>query len=204
MPPGEGPGPITLDGCAVDGCGVGRMTRHLLAKGHGVTVVDNSRDMLSHVPEDAEKICSDIELLRLDRKFDVVLLASCLINTPDESVRLARLTACHRHLRAGGRLLFQRFDPQWLRSAERGRVSMMGEVELGVDEIRRSGDLVAISLRYATQGKRRPHRCGRSISSNSLMQVVMKIIWPCARDIAGVDRHCVRRGRTGMAPYQDT
>ena len=87
-PRGEGPGVITRDGCAVDlyrrmpyrgelellapylpvgcsvlelGCGTGRLTHRLLDKGHDVTAVDNSEDMLRHVSDAAHKVCCDIE-----------------------------------------------------------------------------------------------------------------------------------------------
>ncbi|HST01570.1 MAG TPA: class I SAM-dependent methyltransferase, partial [Usitatibacter sp.] len=80
---GEGPGVITQDGCAVEvylntpyrgeldllsahlpaacsvldlGCGTGRLTRPLLERGHSVTAVDNSIDMLRHVPDGATKV----------------------------------------------------------------------------------------------------------------------------------------------------
>jgi SAM-dependent methyltransferase len=98
------------------GCGTGRLTRRLLDRGHAVTAVDNSEDMLRHVPESADKVCCDIEQLELGRTFDVALLASHLINVADDSVRRAQLAACHRHLSPRGALLFQRFDPEWLRA----------------------------------------------------------------------------------------
>jgi SAM-dependent methyltransferase len=89
---GVGRGPKSRDGCSVDlylklpyggevelfrscipgessvielGCGVGRITRELLARGYRVTAVDNSPEMLAHVPSQACKICSDIETLAL-------------------------------------------------------------------------------------------------------------------------------------------
>ena len=57
------------------------MTRPLLARGCSVTAVDNSSEMLVHVPDGAQKICSHIEELSLRRQFDAVLYASNLINT---------------------------------------------------------------------------------------------------------------------------
>src|SRR5207249_11429649 len=47
------------------GCGVGRMTKELLAKGYYVTAIDNSPEMLAHVPPAAPTICSNIEDLEL-------------------------------------------------------------------------------------------------------------------------------------------
>jgi len=62
------------------GCGTGRITHPLVALGHPVVAVDESPEMLAHV-RDAEKVCARIEHLALGRRFDVVLLASHLINT---------------------------------------------------------------------------------------------------------------------------
>ena len=66
------------------GCGTGRMTRGLLELGHPVTGVDNDPEMLSHVPEAARTVLSDIETLVLQTSYPVVLLASNLINSPDQ------------------------------------------------------------------------------------------------------------------------
>jgi len=173
---GEGPGVITPDGCAVEvylklpyrdelqilapylpsrcsvlemGCGVGRLTRALLEKGFTVTAVDNSADMLRYVPEAATKICCDIERLELNRTFDVVLLASNLINVAQESIRRAQLTACRRHLSQQGVLLFQRFDPNWLRSVQPGPFPSIGEVEISVERAIHCEPIVHMSVRYA-------------------------------------------------------
>src|SRR5487761_722469 len=104
---GTGPGAITNDGCAVEfyallptfgepeivhaaipagasilelGCGTGRILRPLAALGHPVLGADDSADMLTRIT-DLPTVCSSIETLRLDRTFDVVLLASTMINS---------------------------------------------------------------------------------------------------------------------------
>src|SRR5262249_25275206 len=142
---GEGPGAQTRDGCSVElyrllpyggeiglvgpwlgtdvlelGCGVGRLTGPLPARGCRGTAGDDSREMLSFVPAAATKVCSSIEMLDLEARFDTVLLASHLINVPSASQRSAFLAACQRHLRAGGNLVFQRHDPDWLDTAKAG------------------------------------------------------------------------------------
>jgi len=176
---GHGPGPITRDGCAVElylrllyrgevellgsdlaeawsvlelGCGVGRITRRLLATGHDVTVVDNSSEMLELAPRDAAKVCADIETLSLPRCFDAVLLASNLVNVCDLAARSARLQACRRHLVEGGKLLFERFDPDWMRTVAPGLLGTSGSVQMFLDDIRRDGATVAMTLRYEAEG----------------------------------------------------
>lgn len=77
------------------GCGTGRMTRQLVARGYRVTAVDESPAMLARV-RDAETVCARIEDLDLGRRFDAVLLASNLLSTGPER-RRAFLATCARH-----------------------------------------------------------------------------------------------------------
>jgi SAM-dependent methyltransferase len=94
------------------GCGAGRLTHPLADLGHPVTAVDNSADMLAHV-RDATTVLADIETLDLGRRFPAVLLASHLLNTPDDRLRGRLLAACRRHLAADGRVLIQWLPPAW-------------------------------------------------------------------------------------------
>lgn len=170
---GEGPGPQTGDGCSVElyrrvpyygevellapsipgpdvlelGCAVGRMTWRLLTQGYRVTAVDNSPEMLAHVPAEATRVCANIEDLELDSRFDAVIFASCLVNTPGAE-RTALLAACHRHLKPGGRLLFERYDPVWLAKVKVGPLGAMGEIEMHVDRVERAPDHVEMTFRY--------------------------------------------------------
>lgn len=130
------------------GCGVGRITRELLAHGYQVTAVDNSPEMLAHVPAPACKICADIETLAVEATFDAVILASCLVNVPDVVLRTAQLTKCHDLLKADGRLILERFDPTWLSNVRAGPLGNVGQIEMHVDEIHRSGANVDLCLRY--------------------------------------------------------
>ncbi|WP_432937913.1 class I SAM-dependent methyltransferase [Kribbella sp. CA-253562] len=91
------------------GCGTGRITRPLTAAGHRVVAVDESPDMLAHITG-TETVCSPIEQLRLDRRFDVVLMMSFLINAPDAAVRRALLATCVHHVRPDGVVVLQRHD----------------------------------------------------------------------------------------------
>ena len=140
---GSGPGPITKDGCAVDfyallptfgepeivhgavpagasilelGCGTGRILRPLAALGHPVTGVDDSPAMLDRSP-DLPTTCAPIGALRLDRAFDVVLLASTLVNA-DPGTRRGFLATVRRHLRDDGVAVFQQNPPEWFETRE--------------------------------------------------------------------------------------
>jgi SAM-dependent methyltransferase len=135
---GTGPGAITSDGCAVEfyallptfgevelvhaavppgasilelGCGTGRILRPLAALGHPVTGVDDSPDMLARVP-DLPTDCSPIQSLRLGRRFDVVLLASTMINA-DPGTRRGFLATVRGHLHDEGIAVFQQNPPGW-------------------------------------------------------------------------------------------
>jgi SAM-dependent methyltransferase len=172
---GQGPGVQTSDGCSVElyrrvpylgeidllksrlrpgmsvlelGCGTGRLTNALLSFGAVVTAVDNSSGMLAHAPSGARLVHSDIEALRLSERFDLVLLASCMINHFDGAVRAAFLRTAKAHIKPNGRFVFQRYDPSWLRSVEDGSVGQVGNVSILVDAVTRSAGAVEMTLKY--------------------------------------------------------
>jgi SAM-dependent methyltransferase len=149
---GTGPGAITPDGCAVElysrlpvgdepdivaaavpagahilelGCGVGRMTHPLLARGFTVTAVDESQEMLDRVVG-ARTVRSPIEDLDLGETFDVVMLASFLVHAGDPAVRRALLRTCVRHLAPGGCVLIQREGEGWHTDLPRERIDPRG------------------------------------------------------------------------------
>jgi SAM-dependent methyltransferase len=176
---GSGPGARTADGCSVElyrempyfgeledlrpllpagaallelGCGTGRHTRVLLAMGLDVTAVDNAPEMLAALPEGARPVLADIETLELAERFDVALLASCLVNHPDPATRRAFLGAARRHLRPGGRLLVQRHDAAWLLCAPAGTTSTVGPLTIRIEAVERTPPRVSMTLRYDTPG----------------------------------------------------
>jgi SAM-dependent methyltransferase len=179
-PHGEGPGPITRDGCAVElyallpagrepgivhaaipagasilelGAGAGRLTHPLLALGHPVVAVDDSPEMLAHV-RGGETVLGRIETLRLGRRFDAVLLASHLVNTDDDRQRRQFLLACRRHVRGGGAVLLQRHDPAWFDTAAPSRRTEAG-VTFELGDLRRPGPgLLSATVAYQV-GERR-------------------------------------------------
>jgi SAM-dependent methyltransferase len=143
---GTGPGVITPDGCAVElyrllppmgepeivhaaipagaavlelGAGAGRVTHPLVTLGHPVVAVDESAEMLACV-RGAETVQAKIQHLRLDRRFDVVLLASFLVNVPDPALRGRFLETCRAHVREQGCVLVQRHPPAWFDEAVEG------------------------------------------------------------------------------------
>ncbi|WP_328909570.1 class I SAM-dependent methyltransferase [Streptomyces sp. NBC_00234] len=148
---GTGPGTITPDGCAVElysrlsvgdepdviqaavpagasilelGCGAGRVTHPLVARGFTVTAVDESRQMLERV-RGARTVHGPIESLDLaGETFDVVLLASFLVHTSDHRVREGLLRACRRHVRDGGAVLIQREGADYGTNLPRERVDV--------------------------------------------------------------------------------
>ncbi|MER7840473.1 class I SAM-dependent methyltransferase [Streptomyces sp. NPDC096040] len=149
---GTGPGAITPDGCAVElysrlavgdapdiieaavpagahilelGSGVGRMTHPLLDRGFTVTAVDESAEMLERV-RGARTIRSTIEGLDLGEKFDVVMLASFLVNTGDVEVRRGMLRTCAAHVADGGCVLIQREGADYHSDVPRERVDPSG------------------------------------------------------------------------------
>jgi SAM-dependent methyltransferase len=172
---GSGPGAQTLDGCSVElyrrlpylgeldtvqrfltpdasilelGCGTGRHTRMLLEWGLRPTCVDNSPEMLAELPVGAIPVHAAIETVALSERFDIALLASCLINHPNSQTRGAFIGAAARHLRPGARLLLERHDPQWLQGAAVGTVGRAGPAVLSIESVTRVHALVEMKLCY--------------------------------------------------------
>jgi SAM-dependent methyltransferase len=177
---GWGDGPITEDGCAVElyrrlpdfgeaeliasaaprgasvlelGAGAGRLTRPLLARAYRVTAVDQSAEMLACI-QGAERVRARIETLDLaPRRFDVVLLASYLLNTPDPDERYALLLACRRHIASGGKLIAQVRGPGLL-EPKSGLIADADGVRDFVDAYERAEAQVSITLRVEADGRR--------------------------------------------------
>ncbi len=129
------------------GCGTGRMTRGLLELGHPVTAVDNDPEMLSHVPKAAETVLSSIETLDLETSFPIVLLASNLINHPDQSVRSKFLATCRSHVSKAGVVILQRYQPD-LEGLEAGDWVQRGPVDVRISRFERQGDHFSASIQY--------------------------------------------------------
>src|SRR6202162_6253009 len=173
QPIGSGPGVITPDGCAVDfyalmpdfgepgivheaavagasilelGSGAGRVTHPLVALGHPVVAVDESPEMLAHV-RGAETVCARIEDLALGRRFDVVLLASHLINA-DPPTRTAFLAACRRHVADDGCVVIEQHPPEWFATAAEAESAQDGIIFRMRDVSRPEPNLVSATVEY--------------------------------------------------------
>ncbi|MEV0128336.1 class I SAM-dependent methyltransferase [Dactylosporangium sp. NPDC050688] len=136
------------------GCGAGRLTHPLTGLGHPVTAVDNSAEMLAHV-RGATTVLADIEALDLDRRFPVVLLASHLVNTPDDRVRGRLLAACRRHLAADGRVLIQWLPPAWFDrvfAAMRPVTGRIGDIEVTDTPLSHDGTVLQAVCTYRVAG----------------------------------------------------
>lgn len=116
-----------LGGSVLDlGCGVGRLANALAADGLAVTGVDHHRGMLAHLSPAVAVVHADIVGLELGRVFDVVLLASHLVNHP--TLAPSFLTSCRRHVASDGAVLIERFHPDLLDDldARHGEVDGVG------------------------------------------------------------------------------
>ncbi len=132
------------------GCGTGRITRPLLNRGHQVVAVDESAEMIARITE-TETIQATIGELRLDRRFDVVLMMSYLINVADDAERLRLLQTCAHHVRPGGSVLIQQQLPTQLAQpvvleSERGRMEISDVEHL-------PGNQVAATLTHTRDGR---------------------------------------------------
>jgi SAM-dependent methyltransferase len=129
------------------GSGAGRVTNELAARGYAVTAVDDSREMLAYVRA-AETVCAKIESLRLDRRFDCVLLGSHFVNDP---ARAPALETCARHIADDGIVLIEAYPPEleWTVGAE----TRLGDVVIRLVEAERTGDRVRATMEYGVDGQ---------------------------------------------------
>lgn len=129
------------------GSGPGRIANVLAERCYDVVAVDESEEMLRHV-RGAETVLADVASLRLERRFDCVLLASHFVNDADDARRRAVLCTCAVHLDAAGALVAEAYPPALDWDAAVGRPTRMGDVVVRVEAARRVGDLVDAIVAY--------------------------------------------------------
>ena len=133
------------------GAGAGRVTHPLTARGHRVVAVDQSPEMLAWI-RGVETVVGDIETLELRRRFEVVLLASHLVNTDSDEQRRAFLDTCRRHVAANGVVLVERHDPDWARTARESSVERAG-IRISLTDVRRDPPFVSAVMVYEVEGR---------------------------------------------------
>lgn len=103
------------------GCGTGYISIPLLRLGYDVVGVDANPEMLDIAKEvwpSFETINARIEDLDLGDKFDGVIISSPILNFCSETARSQILDKAVEHLKPGGWLGMELFNPAWLRKAE--------------------------------------------------------------------------------------
>ncbi|HEY7624991.1 MAG TPA: class I SAM-dependent methyltransferase [Candidatus Limnocylindria bacterium] len=135
------------------GCGSGRITHPLIARGRRVVAVDFNPEMLELI-DGAETVLARIEDLDLDRTFGAVLLMSNLINHPHPNQRQLLLSAVRRHLAANGVALIERYDPDAGVDARPVQREAYG-LTIRVSDIRREGRRLYETIEYdaGTRGR---------------------------------------------------
>lgn len=162
LPPG--PAPALIDSALPPaatildlGSGAGRIAHALCDLGHRVTCVDQSPEMLDHVDDALERHLADIEGLDLGARFDAVLLASFLVNTPHEHQRAEFLAACARHVAPGGVVLIQRLDPELVPIAVDAE-SEDGGVVYAMADVHHDGTRFEATMAFVMGDERWQHR----------------------------------------------
>ena len=163
------------------GVGAGRLAVPLHAAGIELVGVDSHPGMLAHLRRrlsGLELIRSRIEDLRLDRRFELVMVPSNILFTR------ARLERAAAHLAADGRLAFELANPHWLRAgAGTGvRIASMGErsARLEIDYPLPDGEVYTQKARFALVW---PEQLEGWLSRSGLALQRM-LGWP-DRDLAG-------------------
>lgn len=132
------------------GCGPGRIAVPLVALGHAVTGVDNGEAMIAALPEGVEGIVADAATIRLGRRFDVVLLASHLVNDPLAGPAFGATAGAH--VAPGGIVIGETYPPGWDPGAGVGRLTRLGDAQVVIIEAVLEGDRLSSVVRYGVDG----------------------------------------------------
>jgi SAM-dependent methyltransferase len=132
------------------GCGPGRIAAPLADLGHPVTGVDDGPGMIAALPATVEGIVGDARRIRLGRRFDVVLLASHLVNAPDDGPAFAE--TARAHLATGGLVIGETYPPGWDPAESLGRERRIGDARVELTRATVTGDLLEAEVRYGVDG----------------------------------------------------
>jgi SAM-dependent methyltransferase len=110
------------------GCGTGRIAGPLAALGHAVTGVDDGAGMIDALPSGVEGVVADARTVRLGRRSGAVLLASHLVNAPNDGRAFVATAASH--LEPGGVVVGETYPPGWDPAASVGKESRLGDARI--------------------------------------------------------------------------
>jgi SAM-dependent methyltransferase len=142
-----GPGTSVLD----LGCGPGRIAAPLAALGHPVVGVDDGAGMIDALPPSVEGVVGDARTIRLGRTFGAVVLASHLVNAPDDGAAFAATAAAH--LEPGGLVVGETYPPGWDPASTVGREQRLGDARIEMLRAERDGDRLVAEVRYGVDGR---------------------------------------------------
>jgi SAM-dependent methyltransferase len=165
------------------GAGAGRVTHPLVRLGYRVTAVDESPAMLAWV-HGAERVPARIEGLDLRQRFDAVLLASHLVNDPDDGRRLRFLETCRRHVTERGSVLIEHHASDWAATAAESEHDVDG-ITIALREVRREPPFVSAVAVYTVEGQtfRQPFTA-RVLSADELGSALRSAGLEVARSLA--------------------
>jgi SAM-dependent methyltransferase len=132
------------------GCGPGRIAGPLVELGHHVTAVDNGVGMIAALQPDVDGVVADVASVRLERRFDAVLLASHLVNDPEHGDAFVRTAAVH--VAPDGVVLGETYPAGWNPAASVARTSRLGEAEITLLRAEVRGDILDAEVRYGIDG----------------------------------------------------
>jgi hypothetical protein len=143
-PPDVRAGSIAGAGVLQGSAGAGRILHTLAELGLSALDVTQSLHAADTEPEDLDR-------LDLGQRFATVILGSHLVNTPDEPLRRAYLSAARRHLDGRGDLLVEHHPVDWAETAEPTLATPGAEV--GMRDVRRDPPLVSAVSVYDIGGR---------------------------------------------------
>ncbi len=132
------------------GCGPGRIAGPLAALGHRVTGVDNGSGMIAALPPGVDGVLGDAATIRLGRRFDVVLLASHLVNDP--RLGPAFLSTAAAHVERDGFVIGETYPPGYDAAATVGRETRLGDATIELVVATTVGDRLEATVRYGVDG----------------------------------------------------